>query len=392
MADAMTMTLETPVGIYLPRLLAFGPGMAERVATDGIVGAAGTRVLVVADPAIDASAIETTMEGKGLQAVRLEAPRREPHMADVRVAAAIAREHRIEAVVGIGGGSAMDLAKLVAVLGTADCTVDIRAIAGIDKVAGRVLPLVCVPTTAGTGSEVSPNAIVLDEAENLKVGVISRHLVPDAAYLDPLLTLSVPRGVTASTGIDALTHCIEAYTSKFAHPMIDLYAIEGIRLIARNLLRVMENPEDVAGRSALLLGALYGGMCLGPVNTGAVHALAYPLGSVYQVAHGISNAVMLAAVMEFNMSATPERYAEVAVAMGASRGATAEETARNGIEMIRHFMERCGVPRTLTALEVPADAVPAMAAGAMKVTRLLDRNIRPVTYEDAVAIYRKVLA
>ena len=386
------LTLETPLGMYLPRLLAFGPGVIDRLATDGIAGPAATRLLLVVDPAINTSAIEATLTAKGLRITRFSAPSREPHMSDVRAAAAFAKEHRIQAVAGIGGGSAMDLAKLVAVLGASDCTVDIKAIAGIDKVASRVLPLVCVPTTAGTGSEVSPNAIVLDEEQNLKVGVISRHLVPDAAYVDPLLTMSVPRGVTASTGIDALTHCIEANTSKFAHPMIDLYALEGIRLIAGNLLKVMDNPQDVAGRSALLLGSLYGGMCLGPVNTGAVHALAYPLGSVFHVAHGISNAVLLAAVMEFNLPAAPERYAEVAIAMGAPRGATAEETARRGIEKIRTFMESCGIPRTLAALKVPASAVPAMATGAMKVTRLLDRNIRPVSYDDAVAIYQKVLA
>ncbi len=385
------LTLEHPLGMYLPRLLAFGPGVVDRVATDGLVGPAGTRLLLIADPAIDISAIEGLLKSKGLHVTRFNAPSREPHMADVRAAAAFSREHGIQAVAGIGGGSAMDLAKLVAVLGAADCTADIREIAGIDKVVRRALPLACVPTTAGTGSEVSPNAIVLDEEQNLKVGVISRHLVPDAAYVDPMLTLSVPRGVTASTGIDALTHCIEAYTSKFAHPMIDLYALEGIRLIAGNLLKVMDNPQDVGGRSALLLGSLYGGMCLGPVNTGAVHALAYPLGSVYHVAHGISNAVLLAAVMEFNLPAAPERYAEVAVAMGAARRSTHEETAKSGVETIRQFMESCGIPRTLAALKVPADAVPAMAAGAMKVTRLLDRNIRPVTYDDAVAIYQKVL-
>ena len=378
--------------MYLPRLLAFGPGVVDRIATDGLVGPAGTRLLLMADPAINTSAIEATLKSKGLQVTRFDAPSREPHMSDVRTAAGFAKEHKIQAVAGIGGGSTMDLAKLVAVLGAADCAVDIKAIAGIDKVAGRMLPLVCVPTTAGTGSEVSPNAIVLDEEQNLKVGVISRHLVPDAAYVDPLLTMSVPRGVTASTGIDALTHCIEAYTSRFAHPMIDLYALEGIRLIAGNLLKVMDNPQDIAGRSALLLGSLYGGMCLGPVNTGAVHALAYPLGSVYHVAHGISNAVLLAAVMEFNLPAAPERYAEVAVAMGAARRSTHEETAKAGVETIRRLMESCGIPRTLAALKVPADAVPSMAAGAMKVTRLLDRNIRPVTYDDAVAIYQKVLA
>jgi alcohol dehydrogenase class IV len=386
------LTLENPLALYLPRLLAFGPGVLDRLATDGLAGPAGTRLLLVADPAIDTAAIEQSLTARGLHLTRFAAPRREPEMSDVRTAAAFAKEHKIQAVAGIGGGSAMDLAKLVAILGDPHSTLDIKAIAGIDKVPGRILPLICVPTTAGTGSEVSPNAIVLDEEQNLKVGVISRHLVPDAAYVDPLLTLSVPPAVTASTGIDALTHCIEAYTSKFAHPVIDLYALQGIRLIAANLRRVMENPFDLPGRSALLLGSLYGGICLGPVNTGAVHALAYPLGSVYHVPHGISNALLLAAVMEFNLPSALDRYAEVAIALGAPRHASLEQTARGGIEAIRWLMETCGIPRTLAALNIPADALPAMASAAMKVTRLLDRNIRPVAYEDAVAIYKKVLA
>ena len=140
--------------------------------------------------------------------------------------------------------------------------------------------------------------------------------MPDAAYVDPMLTLSVPPAVTAATGMDALTHCIEAYANKFAHPMIDPIALEGIRLIARNLARAVEHGNDVAARTAVALGSLYGGMCLGPVNTAAVHALSYPLGSEFHVAHGVSNAVLLPHVLEFNLPAAPQRYADIAVAHG----------------------------------------------------------------------------
>ncbi len=295
----------------------------------------------------------------------------------------------------------MDVAKLVAVL--LPLTVDVREIVGVDKLPPRTIPLACVPTTAGTGSEVSPNAIVLDEEQNLKVGIVSRFLVPDFAYVDPMLTHGVPRGVTAATGLDALTHCIEAYTSKFAHPMIDLYALEGIRLIGGNLLAVLENLENREARLAVMLGSLYGGMCLGPVNTGAVHALAYPLGSVYHVAHGVSNAVLLPAVMEFNLPMVAARYATIGSVLSkffhnrplpkheGKPQDYVENWAKVGVELVSHLVKSSGIPQTLTALGIAKEAIPSMADGAMKVTRLLDRNIRPVTRADVVAIYTKVL-
>ncbi len=384
------LSLEVPLTQQLPRTLAFGPGVIDRLASDGVLSGrdGARRVLLVVDPAIKPESIAAKLTAAKYEVSTWTAPSREPLMDDVRAAVKFAKDKSAQAVLGVGGGSAMDLAKLVAVLGsTAE---DVRAFVGIDKIPSRTMPLVCVPTTAGTGSEVSPNAIVLDEKEQLKMGVISKHLVPDAAYVDPNLTLSVPPGVTASTGVDALTHCIEAYTSKFAHPLIDIYALQGIRLIAGSLRQVMKNPGDIAGRSALLLGSLYGGMCLGPVNTGAVHALAYPLGSVYHVAHGVSNAVLLATVMEFNLPAAPERYADVAIALGAAKGASAMETANNGIAWLRAFVKDCGIPSGLSSFKVPESAIESLADAAMKVTRLLDRNIRTVTREDAVAIYRKV--
>ncbi len=190
------------------------------------------------------------------------------------------------------------------------------------------MPLVCLPTTAGTGAEVSPNAILLDEADELKKGVVSPHLVPDAAFVDPLLTISVPPAVTAATGLDALTHCIEAYANKFAHPIVDIYALQGIKLISANLVRAVRNGGDIEARAALSLGSLYGGLCLGPVNTAAVHALAYPLGGRFHIAHGVSNALLLPHVLRFNFSAAPERYAEISAALGVARNGSALTTAR----------------------------------------------------------------
>jgi alcohol dehydrogenase class IV len=296
-----------------------------------------------------------------------------------------ARKENIDGVLGIGGGSAMDVAKLVAAL--ARSAQRVEQVFGIDLLQSRALPLVCLPTTAGTGAEVSPNAILLDESDELKKGVISPHLVPDAAVVDPLLTVSVPPAVTAATGLDALTHCIEAYANKFAHPTVDLYALQGIRLISANLVRAVRDGGDLEARANLALGSLYGGMCLGPVNTAAVHALSYPLGGRFHVAHGISNAVLLPPVLEFNLSQAPERYAEVAVALGVERNGSAASTAKRGVQRVIELSQACQIPQRLSELGIPREAIPSMAESAMKVTRLLKNNLRSLTEQDVVGIY-----
>jgi alcohol dehydrogenase class IV len=296
-----------------------------------------------------------------------------------------ARKEKIEAVLGVGGGSVIDVAKLIAALFDGRQTAS--EVFGINRLRSRELILVCVPTTAGTGAEVSPNAILLDETEELKKGVVSPHLVPDAAFVDPLLTLSVPAAVTAATGLDALTHCVEAYANKFAHPIVDTYALQGIKLISANLVRAVRNGGDTKARAALSLGSLYGGLCLGPVNTAAVHALAYPLGGQFRVAHGVSNAVLLPHVLRFNCSAAPERYAEVAAALGIERNGSPLTTAGHGVDFLSQLSRDCGVPQRLSELKIPRNAIPVMAKAAMQVTRLLKNNLRPVTEDDAAQIY-----
>jgi alcohol dehydrogenase class IV len=201
----------------------------------------------------------------------------------------------------------------------------------------------------------------------------------------------MPPAVTAATGIDAFTHCVEAYANRFAHPIVDNYAIEGIRLISRNLVRAIENGKDIEARTAVSLGSLYGGMCLGPVNTAAVHALSYPLGGEFHVAHGVANAVLLPHVLAFNLPAAPQRYAEVAIAMGAATGATDEETARCGLDLVRDLSRRCGLPATLGHFGIDASSIDRMSAAAMTVQRLLERNLRVVTEQDAKDIYRAAL-
>ena len=374
------------VTLLQPPRVALGNGCAPHCAE--YLAQRGVRqvLLVSSTPVLPTlGAVRDAFQKANLTVVTAAPVDSEPTCAMFEQMLAAARRDNIEAVLGIGGGSAIDVAKLLAALTRGTQTV--AEVFGINLLAGRALPLVCLPTTSGTGAEVSPNAILLDEAAALKKGVVSPHLVPDAAFIDPLLTLTVPPGVTAATGLDALTHCIEAYANKFAHPAVDIYALEGIRLIAAHLERAVRNGQDREARAALSLGSYYGGLCLGPVNTGAVHALSYPLGGRFHIAHGVANSLLLPHVIRFNTPAAPERYAEVARALGVPPAGSAAATAERGVEFLAQLSRNCGVPQTLSEIKIPREAIPSMAQAAMQVTRLLKNNLRPVTEADAVAIY-----
>jgi alcohol dehydrogenase class IV len=310
----------------------------------------------------------------------------EPTFTDFEEALADAKAFNADSVAGIGGGSVLDLAKLVAA--QLYNSQPLASIVGNGLLQERKAYLICMPTTSGTGSEVSPNAILLDQENHAKKGIISPHLVPDASYIDPTLTLGLPPSITAFTGIDALTHCIEAFTNRFSHPMADLLALEGIRLICGNLKRAVDNGQDIEARSNLALGSLYGGMCLGPINTAAVHALAYPLGSEFKIGHGLSNALLLPYVMEFNLPAAVKKYVEIAEAIGAKAGATKIETAENGIGVIKELIRECAVPSRLSTIGIPSNAIDKLANSAMEVQRLLKNNIREVSLDDARNIYQ----
>jgi alcohol dehydrogenase len=311
----------------------------------------------------------------------------EPTIAMFETAVAKAREAKATCVFGIGGGSVLDVAKLVAAFVDNDQKVDETF--GIGLLQGRNCHLVCMPTTAGTGSEVSPNAILLDEQAKLKKGVISPFLVPDATFIDPEMTQSMPPQITASTGLDALTHCIEAYTNKFAHPVVDLYALQGISLCHQFLTRAVHQPDDLEAREGMSLASLYGGLCLGPVNTAAVHALAYPLGGEFHVPHGLSNAILLPHVFRFNAQATPPRHAAVAVALGVQPSGDDLNTAYLGADRIRQLTTECDVSTDLSRYNVDRSSIPAMAQSAMTVTRLLKNNPRDIDEPACVQIYQE---
>lgn len=375
------------VTLLQPKKIVFGQGCAMQCAED-ILALGLRRILFVTSPPITGlvDPLAQTLKAQGASVTVYSEIATEPTVSTFEATLEAAQEFEPDAVVGLGGGSAMDVAKLVAAL--YDGQQRVRDVFGIGQVASRALYLACLPTTAGTGSEVSPNAILFDEAEQLKKGIISPHLMPDAAYVDPVFTVTLPPSVTAATGFDALTHCIEVYANRFAHPIVDVYALQGMRLIAANVVRAVEHGEDLEARTNMVLGSLYGGLGLAPVNTAAVHALAYPLGSEFHVAHGVSNAVLLPHVLRFNLPAAPERHAEIALALGAEPGGSDLETAERGLDVLFELYSQCGIPAGMSELGVPEEAIPRMAKAAMTVTRLLKNNLREMTTADAEAIYR----
>ena len=378
-----------PIVIQHPSKVMFGDGSFQHM-VDGLRASKWKQVAMIVWDSIPQdllSKVKTNLEDAGIRVLVDTSIKKEPSYRDQRRLIEAIETFGADCVVGIGGGSVLDVAKLGAALAFREQSIE--EVIGIGNLMGRKLGLVCVPTTAGTGSEVSPNAILLDESDMLKKGAVSPHLIPDQAYIDPLLTHSVPPAVTAATGIDALTHCLEAYTNKFAHPLVDVYAIKGVELIAKHIERAFRNGQDKDARAALALGSLYGGMCLGPINTAAVHALSYPLGGEFKVPHGISNAVILPYVMRFNVETVPDRYADIAVAIGAERGADDRETAKQGIAKLLEIYEAVGIPSGIRSFGVPESALDSLAESALKVTRLLKNNPRAMTLEDIRAIYRE---
>ncbi|MSU48239.1 MAG: iron-containing alcohol dehydrogenase [Opitutus sp.] len=370
-----------------PKRVMFGPGCAQR-AVDEFAAAGRKRIYVVSSPTAarhSAALIETWRANGAVVEVSIMV-NREPEVALFEAVLAGARAFGPDAVVGLGGGSPLDVAKLVAAL--ADGRQAVREVFGIGNLRGRAVYLACVPTTAGTGSEVSPNSVLIDETEKVKKGVISPHLVPDAAFLDPVLTVPVPPGVTAAVGIDALVHCMEGYANKAAHPAVDVYALEGIRRIGRSIAAAVARGDDLAARTDVMLGALYGGLCLGPVNTAAVHALSAPLGGEYRIAHGVANSLLMPHVFRFNLPAMPERYADIAVALGVAVAGSPLATAETGLRRLVELSRACGVPQRLRDVAIPEADLPRLALEAAKIQRLLKNNPREVTAADALEIYR----
>ena len=373
--------LTSPVALVRPGRIVFGPGTVADVgrwARDS----GFTRTLVVAD-AFNASRVRL-LEIEGEVSVYGEI-KAEPDTADLAEVTRVALEVGAEIVVGFGGGSAMDLAKLAAVLpGSGQ---DLADVVGVERVRGKRARLVQVPTTAGTGSEAGTRALITDPVGFAKLAVQSDHMLADLAVIDPALTLSMPAAITAATGVDALTHCVEAFTNKKAHPAVDVYALEGIRLVGKWLPRAIADGQDLEARAGMALASLYGGYCLGPVNTAAGHAVAYPLGTRFHVPHGAANAAIFPHVLGFNAPAAPERTAAILAALGLPAAIDPPSVLASTLAWCLSL----SCTMSLRNFGVSEADLETMAAEAYAIRRLLDNNPRDLTPADISDIYAAAL-
>jgi alcohol dehydrogenase class IV len=376
-----------------PRTLIVEAGAAARIA--GIAAQLhAASVLLVSDRGVErAGLLDVPLQNLRARGMAVEVfldVEADPSAATVQAAAAHALACHADCVIAVGGGSPMDVAKLAALLARSGESLD--EIYGVGLAQGPRLPLILVPTTAGTGSEVTPISIITT-GEGAKKGVVSDILLPDIAVLDGQLTVGLPRHVSAATGIDAMVHAIEAYTSRrLKNPISDALAREALRLLGTNLVRVCENGMDVEAREAMLLGANLAGMAFANAPVAAVHALAYPVGARFHVPHGLSNSLVLPAVMRFNLSHAAPLYAELAplvlpgIGMGGTPGARAEAL----IDWLCALAPNLGLPVRLGEVGILRQDLPALARDAMQQTRLLINNPRELTYDDAIRIYEEV--
>lgn len=307
----------------------------------------------------------------------------------VLAAVAYAKEVAADGIIGFGGGSSLDTAKLVALLANSD--EKLADIYGVDAIRGKRLPLILIPTTAGTGSEVTPIAIVTT-GDTTKAGVVSATLLPDIALLDASLTLGLPSHVTAATGIDAMVHAIEAYTSAIKkNPYSDLLAKQALTLLSDNIVEATFNGSNVEARQGMLLGSCLAGQAFANAPVAAVHALAYPLGGHFHIPHGLSNALVLVQVMNFNLSHCADLYAELAPSISdtISLDGSNKQIAKALIDFIAGLIKQLKLPVSLAAMGIGGSDINTLAKDAMLQTRLLVNNPKPVTLEDVKHIYRQ---
>ena len=354
-----------------------------------------TRCLLVADPELEQHGMielaRASLREAGLHVEMSLRVEPEPYLDNADDAAAVGRDLQADLVIGMGGGSAMDTAKAAAALITNKGKAE--AYVGLDKVKIPSAPTVMIPTTAGTGAEVTFTAVFTHRTTSVKGGINSPYLFPNAALLDPELTLSVPPLVTAFTGMDALTHAIESVTGRSSTVFTESLSLTSIRLISESLRQAVYHGNDVEAREKMLLGSLFGGMALADAGVGAAHALAYPLGGHYRIPHGLANAVLIPHVMEFNLPASVEALALVARSMCESvEGLSPRWAAQNAVDAVRTLAEDVGIPRSLSDLGIPRADIPMLIESALKVTRPVENNPRKLGPTEAHAIYDAAFA
>lgn len=375
----------------LPHVVDFGPGKALKLSQY----VAGKSVLFMSDKGVQGAGIASPV----LEALKKEAksvyeywnvPPEPTEQQVTEVASEVSKAGVPELVIAMGGGSVMDMAKFISVMLAGGPTMS-------DLFAGQIpakrkTGLLMIPTTAGTGSEATPNSIALRPALNLKVGVVCPAFIPDQVILDPELLAGLPPAITAATGMDALCHALECYVSNKANPISDLFALGALRLLFKSLLKAYRDGKDLSARGDTLLAAFYGGVCIASSGTNAVHALSYPLGGRYRIPHGVSNAILLAPVFACNKDSCIDKLATVAEIAAQEKGRSLAgmsnaEKADFLIAELADLTAELHIPASLEELGISAKDLDVLVDSAFEVKRLLNNNPKPLTKEDIRNIY-----
>lgn len=377
----------------LPPVICVGQGAINNIVSEAGKLGVGKAVLITDKGVSEAGLAEQVMQKlqKGRLPVELYTDvEPEPGAANVEKAAAYIKDRGCDLVIALGGGSAIDVAKTAAVLCKNDGTV--KDYAGIDKIPSPGLPTIAIPTTAGTGAEVTMNAIFTFPEKKAKIGLVSRHLMCRVVIVDPEMTLTSPPSVTASAGMDALVHAVESYTAIRATAHTELYAERAIAKISANLRDAVANGSDISARTEMCWGSFFAGISLANAGVGAVHALAYPLGGQFHIAHGIANSILFAPVMEFNLVGNIKKFARIAALMGENTAdRSPREAAQMTVKAIRELAQDVGIPRTIGEVGVKEKDIAGLVEGAASQSRLLSNNPREMPLAEIEALYYKAL-
>jgi alcohol dehydrogenase class IV len=375
-----------------PKTLITGVGAVDQLGIEA-KKLNGTKVLVITDEGVSSCGmcadVERPLREAGLAVDFYDKAVPEPPMSTIEEIVRIVEKGGYDLIVGFGGGSPIDVAKAAAVLpNTGDTVYDY---VGIDMVPRKGLPIIAIPTTAGTGSECTAIAIFANEKLNVKQGLVSPYLMPNVALIDPALTVSCPPGVTAASGMDALIHNIEAYISVNATMHTDSLAYEGIKLISQSIRTAVYDGTNMWARDNMAMGSMMGGIAFGNAGVGAVHALSYPIGGMFHVPHGVANTMVLPWAMEFNMLACLRWFKQFGEAMGENMvGLSDREAAEKTVAALRQLADDLNVPQYLSDVGIPESAIPDLVEGAKTQARLWNNNPRKFTPEDMEQVYRNM--
>ena len=327
----------------------------------------------------------------GAEYVLFDDVKANPTIHNVQTGYKLFKEFNPDVIVAIGGGSVIDTAKAIGIIATNPDFYDVKSLEGVADTKNKAFPIIAFATTSGTAAEVTINYVITDEEAGRKLVCVDPHDIPVIAFNDADMMKTMPKGLTAATGMDALTHAIEGYITKGAHALSDLLCWNSIKFIADNLEKAVKNGADDAAREGMAYGSYVAGMAFSNVGLGIVHSMAHPLGARYDIAHGVANALLLPFVMEYNMSACKKKYGDIARAMGVDiKGKTEGEAAQAAVDAVKKLSKAIGIPQTLSEIGIKEEQLPQLARDAL-IDPCTGGNPKDVTVEDILAIYKKAL-